>query len=134
MTRGWDFYITDILAALKAAQRTNVDATQLSKLKGFSFSYVMFKEISLLCDISTGVPRPVIPAEFRRRVFLSIHNLSHSGTRAQETTHPAMGVEGDAGGHLQVQGVRSLPGVQGHQAHRPWAPRDPGALQPVHRG
>ena len=30
------------LAALQAAQMTDVDATQLSKLKGFSFSYVMF--------------------------------------------------------------------------------------------
>ena len=45
------------LAALQTAQMTAVDATQLSKLKGFSFSYVMFKEISLLCDISTGVPQ-----------------------------------------------------------------------------
>ena len=69
------------LADLQATQMT-LDATQLSKLKGFSLSYVMFKEISLLCDISTGVPRPVVPTEFRLHVFLSIHNLSYVGTRA----------------------------------------------------
>ena len=34
------------LAALQAAQMTNADATQLSKLKGFSFSFVIFKEYS----------------------------------------------------------------------------------------
>ena len=49
------------------------------KTQGFSFSYVMFKEISLLCDILTGVPRPVVPAKFCRCVFLLIHNLAHAG-------------------------------------------------------
>ena len=39
------------LAALQAAQMSDAEAAQLSKLKGFSFSYVMFKEISLLYDI-----------------------------------------------------------------------------------
>ena len=42
----------------------------------------MFKEISLLCDISTGVPRPDVPSDFRWHVFLSIHNLAHVGIRA----------------------------------------------------
>ena len=53
------------LAALQAAQMSDAEAAQLLKLKGFNFSYVMFKEISLLCDILTGVSRPVVPAEFR---------------------------------------------------------------------
>ena len=30
------------LAALKAAQMTDADAAQLSRMKGFSFSFVMF--------------------------------------------------------------------------------------------
>ena len=33
------------LAALQAAQMTDADAAQLSRMKGFSFSFVMFKEI-----------------------------------------------------------------------------------------
>ena len=39
--------------AMQAAQMTDTEGAQLSKLKGFSFSYVMFKEVSLLCDIKT---------------------------------------------------------------------------------
>ena len=34
---------------------------------------------SLLCDTSTGVQRPVVPAPFRRRVFDAVHGLSHPG-------------------------------------------------------
>ena len=61
---------------------TDADAAHLARMKGFSFSFVMFDEIKLTCDVSTGVPRPVIPKDFRRHVFNAIHNLSHAGTRA----------------------------------------------------
>ena len=70
------------LAALQAAQMTNADAALLSRMKGFSFLFVMYNEIKLICDVLTGVPLPVVPEEFRRRVFDAIHNLSHAGTRA----------------------------------------------------
>ncbi len=36
---------------------------------------------SLLCDTSTGVQRPIVPALFRRRIFDAIHRLSHPGIR-----------------------------------------------------
>ncbi|CAI5657346.1 unnamed protein product [Oreochromis niloticus] len=36
----------------------------------------------LLCDVSTGRPRPVVPLSWRRRVFDSVHALSHPGVRA----------------------------------------------------
>ena len=39
-------------------------------------------EPTVLCDMSLGFPRPVIPPSLRRRVFESVHNLSHPGTRA----------------------------------------------------
>lgn len=39
----------------------------------------------LLCDISTGRPRPVVPTTWRRRVFDAIHNLSHPSIRATHT-------------------------------------------------
>ena len=38
--------------------------------------------LSLLCDKSTGVHRPVIPLTYRQRVFDSVHGLSHPGVRA----------------------------------------------------
>ena len=35
----------------------------------------------LLCDVSTGIPRPVVPASLRCRVFEAVHGLSHPGIR-----------------------------------------------------
>ena len=43
------------LTALMAAQMTDADAAQLSRLKSFNFSFVMFKEIKLFCDVWTEV-------------------------------------------------------------------------------
>ena len=37
---------------------------------------------AVLCDVSLGYPRPLIPPALRRRIFDSIHGLSHPGTRA----------------------------------------------------
>ena len=37
---------------------------------------------ALLCDVSTGRPRPVVPVAWRRRVFDMVHSLSHPGVRA----------------------------------------------------
>ena len=35
----------------------------------------------LLCDVSTGQPRPLVPAGWRRPVFEAVHNLSHPGRK-----------------------------------------------------
>ena len=37
---------------------------------------------TILCDMSTGVPRPFIPTKFRRILFDALHSLSHPGIRA----------------------------------------------------
>ena len=36
---------------------------------------------TLLCDISTGVARPIVPESWRKRVFDTVHSLSHPGAR-----------------------------------------------------
>ena len=36
----------------------------------------------LLCDISTGSPRPIVPPDFKRSVFNTVHSLAHSGVKA----------------------------------------------------
>ena len=41
-------------------------------------------DIMLLCDISTGTPRPYVPPKFRRIIFDSLHSLSHPGIRATQ--------------------------------------------------
>ena len=38
--------------------------------------------ITLLCDLSQGNARPVVPEPFRREVFNLIHNLAHPGTKS----------------------------------------------------
>ncbi|GFO14024.1 Pol polyprotein [Plakobranchus ocellatus] len=37
---------------------------------------------TLLCDVSTGLPRPLVPQTFQRRVFESIHNLAHPSRKS----------------------------------------------------
>ena len=39
---------------------------------------------TIICDTSTGHPRPYVTPEFRRNIFDSIHNLSHPGIRATQ--------------------------------------------------
>ena len=40
-----------------------------------------FQDFTVLCDISTGYIRPIVPREWRRRIFDTIHGLSHAGNR-----------------------------------------------------
>ena len=40
---------------------------------------------TLLCDVSTGQVRPIVPSSWRRRVFEAVHSLSHPSIRATRT-------------------------------------------------
>ena len=42
---------------------------------------IPFQGVSLLCDVSQGKPRPVIPREWTYRVFEAVHSLAHTGPR-----------------------------------------------------
>ncbi|XP_057695302.1 uncharacterized protein LOC130917681 [Corythoichthys intestinalis] len=37
--------------------------------------------VTLWCDVSTGVARPLVPARWRRKVFDAVHSLSHPGRK-----------------------------------------------------
>nr|VZI45352.1 unnamed protein product [Spirometra erinaceieuropaei] len=39
---------------------------------------------TILCDVSTPSHRPFVPPSLRRKVFSSLHNLSHPGSRATD--------------------------------------------------
>ena len=39
---------------------------------------------TIICDVSTGQSRPVVPPSFRQLVFRSLHSLSHPGIRASQ--------------------------------------------------
>lgn len=45
--------------------------------------------VTLLCDMSTGQPRPIVPASWRRQVFDMVHSLSHPSVRATRKLIPA---------------------------------------------
>lgn len=62
----------------------NLMTSQQTSLK-FSRIVTDYSDIPLICDISTGKPRPFIPKIFRKIVFDSIHNLSHPGIKTTTT-------------------------------------------------
>ena len=39
---------------------------------------------TIVCDVSTDVPRPYVPHTFRRAEFDSLHSLSHPGIQATQ--------------------------------------------------
>ena len=41
-------------------------------------------EGTILCDMSTGQPRPYVPPRFRRSIFNTLHSLSHPGVKATQ--------------------------------------------------
>lgn len=51
---------------------------------GLCFEDMTFQDSSaiLLCDVSTGRVRPMVPDGWRRRVFDAVHSLSHPGVRS----------------------------------------------------
>jgi transposase InsO family protein len=70
--------------AMADDQRTNPDVQAYrTAITGLRFEDVPFgtSGLTLLCDISTGHPRPIVPANWRRTVFDMIHGLSHPGVR-----------------------------------------------------
>ena len=43
---------------------------------------VPVQDFHLLCDVSTGTPRPLVPTSLRQNVFAHLHVVSHPGIRA----------------------------------------------------
>ena len=73
-------------AQLASAQ---TDDNELAQLRATQSSTASWKSVTLpmtdqplICDTSTGSPRPFVPAQFRRAVFDSLHSLHHPGIRA----------------------------------------------------
>ena len=73
-----------------AMARAQADDTELQALQASStrlkFAHIpqFASETTIICDTSTGIPRPFVPADFRRTVFESLHSLSHPGIRATQ--------------------------------------------------
>ena len=79
-------YVID-LKEIAAAQETDPDLTQFHttnsslELKAMPLPTT---DITILCDMSAGVPRPYIPKQFCHSVCDSLHQLSHPSIRATQ--------------------------------------------------
>ena len=82
-----DSSVTVDFDAIAQAQQ---DEEELRKLQVSPSSLVLqsvpipTSNATIVCDVSTGVPRPFIPADFRRTVFDALHSLSHPGICATQ--------------------------------------------------
>ncbi|XP_059361850.1 uncharacterized protein LOC132101153 [Carassius carassius] len=73
--------------SMAVIQTTDPDVQRLkTSTTGLQIKDVVFGNAgtTLLCDISTGSPRPIVPSGWRRQVFDAIHGLSHPGAKASQ--------------------------------------------------
>lgn len=78
-------YVGIDYTAMAAEQRADPDVLALQSTKTglvLEDTPVWDGGPHLLCNVSTGRPRPVVPLSWRRRVFDSVYALSHPGVRA----------------------------------------------------
>ena len=71
---------------MAASQKDDPDVQAYrTAISGLQLEDIPFgtKGVTLLCDISTGQPRPVVPAGWRRQVFDLVHGLSHPSVRTR---------------------------------------------------
>ena len=71
-------------ASLAADQQQCQETISLSNSSTLQVQQVTVAGNLLLCDTSTGILRPLVPAQQRRHIFNTIHNLSHPGIRASK--------------------------------------------------
>ena len=71
------------LAAAQLADPVDMAACRTA-ITGLQFKDIPFgpNNTTLLCDVSLGRPRPLVPFSFRRRIFDTLHGLSHLGVWA----------------------------------------------------
>ncbi|KAH9586005.1 hypothetical protein MS3_00007070 [Schistosoma haematobium] len=72
------------LPAMAAAQANDPSCTKAPHSTSLQYQEVPLATTSgtILCDTSTGLPRPIVPSAYRRLVFDALHGLSHPGIAA----------------------------------------------------
>ncbi|GFO09873.1 Pol polyprotein [Plakobranchus ocellatus] len=69
--------------AMAKAQTEDKDVKAFpTAITGLRIMPFQINNSTLLCDVSTGHPRPLVPRSFQRHVFATIHNLAHPGKKA----------------------------------------------------
>ena len=65
----------------KDQQESEEMSSYQASATGLKLENIRFGSTTLLCDVSTGTPRPILPSNWTRPVFDNIHGLSHAGPR-----------------------------------------------------
>ena len=53
-----------------------------TSITNLTWEYIPINNAQVLCDVSTGRPRPFVPTSFRRKIFDVVHELSHPSIRS----------------------------------------------------
>ena len=70
-------------AALAVTQEADVDLQRLHKTAcGLQLQHMPVADTTMWCDVSTGRPHPLVPEQWRRTVFSTLHDLAHPSVRA----------------------------------------------------
>ena len=68
---------------LAEAQEADREVNALQHNKSLNLQKISFNPTTaILCDVSTGKPRPVVPRKMKKQVFNLIHGLSHPSARS----------------------------------------------------
>ena len=70
------------MPALAAAQLICKETKHCSTSTSLKVKHHVVDGAYVLCDFSSGLPRPILPPDFRRLVFNKLHGLAHPGIRA----------------------------------------------------
>ncbi len=68
-------------AAMAAAHGSCPEVQKVAASPALQFRHVQIHGADVLCNVSTGVAWPLVPAAFRTAVFAAIHGLAHPGNK-----------------------------------------------------
>ena len=71
----------DQLAALQSSCSSVQSLLNSGSLK---IIFAPYRTTEVLCDVSTGVPRPLVPVSLRRKLFDLLHSTTHPGIRGSK--------------------------------------------------
>ncbi|GFX55690.1 transposon Tf2-11 polyprotein [Trichonephila clavipes] len=81
--------ISNSFLDFEALSKAQLEDNELPSFQNDEKSSLVFKRVpspvsatELICDTSTGSPRPFVPQNFRRTIFEHFHNLAHPGVAA----------------------------------------------------
>jgi len=84
LSRVNEVFIPEQFETLAKEQKEDQSVTQLKEQPNLRLENITVPgtETELLCETSTGRPRPYVPASLRKPIYERLHNLGHPGVKA----------------------------------------------------